>query len=81
MGGDLFSNWGISDILVNLQEQAGVNQFISHDLRRSGITTVLENYGVWVAQTYARHSDPKTTLAYNRSLNRDNDLRKASELF
>ena len=71
---------GISDILANLQEQAGVSPFVSHDLRRSGITKVLENFGIGVAQTYARHSDPKTTLAYNRSINRENDLRKASEL-
>ena len=72
---------GIADILHNLQEEAGVKPFVSHDFRRSAITMVLENYGVGVAQTYARHSDPKTTLAYNRSINRDNDLKKASELF
>lgn len=59
---------GVADLLRNLQEQAGVNPFTTHDLRRSAISKVIDRHGVAVTQTYARHNDPKTTLGYTRSI-------------
>lgn len=57
---------GIYHILKKRQEEAGVDPFTPHDLRRSFISDLLE-YGndLAVAQQLAGHADPATTSRYD----------------
>lgn len=57
----------LSKIIERRRQQAGLEPFRVHDLRRSYITHVLEATGdLAKAQRLARHSDPKTTTLYDR---------------
>ena len=58
---------GIWYILRKRGGEAGVESFSPHDLRRSRITALLANGSdVFVVQRLAGHSDPKTTMRYDR---------------
>jgi site-specific recombinase XerD len=61
------SGQGIWHILRKRGEQAGVESFTPHDLRRSCITDLLAGGAdIFVVQQLAGHSDPKTTMRYDR---------------
>jgi site-specific recombinase XerD len=58
---------GIWHILKKRGGQAGVESFSPHDLRRSCITDLLAGGAdIFVVQQLAGHSDPKTTMRYDR---------------
>jgi site-specific recombinase XerD len=58
---------GIWHILQKRGDQAGVESFTPHDLRRSCITDLLAGGAdIFVVQQLAGHSDPKTTMRYDR---------------
>ena len=57
----------IAYILKRRQQQAGVEHFSPHDLRRSCITDLLEAGGdVLTVQQLAGHADASTTARYDR---------------
>ena len=61
------SGQGIWHILQKRGDQAGVESFTPHDLRRSCITDLLAGGAdIFVVQQLAGHSDPKTTMRYDR---------------
>jgi integrase/recombinase XerD len=61
------SGQGIWHILRKRAGQAGVEPFAPHDLRRSCITNLLASgTEIFVVQQLAGHSDPKTTMRYDR---------------
>jgi site-specific recombinase XerD len=58
---------GIWHILQKRALEAGVKSFAPHDLRRSCITDLLAGgTDIFVVQQLAGHSDPKTTMRYDR---------------
>jgi site-specific recombinase XerD len=57
----------VLSILRKRAEQAGIDPFSPHDLRRSFVTNLLEaGADIFVTQRLAGHSDPKTTQRYDR---------------
>jgi site-specific recombinase XerD len=61
------SGQGIWHILQKRGGEAGVKSFSPHDLRRSCITDLLtDGADILVVQQLAGHSDPKTTMRYDR---------------
>jgi site-specific recombinase XerD len=57
----------ITYILQRRQRAAGVEGFSPHDLRRSCLTSMLENgVDVFTVQKLAGHADPSTTARYDR---------------
>jgi site-specific recombinase XerD len=61
------SGQGIWHILRKRGSEAGVESFSPHDLRRSFITDLLtDGADIFVVQQLAGHSDPKTTMRYDR---------------
>ena len=61
------SGQGIWHILRKRGSEAGVESFSPHDLRRSCITDLLAGGAdIFVVQQLAGHSDPKTTMRYDR---------------
>ena len=57
----------ISYILRRLQEEAGIEAFSPHDLRRSNITHLLDaGVDVFTVQKLAGHADATTTARYDR---------------
>jgi site-specific recombinase XerD len=61
------SGQGIWHILKKRGDEAGVESFAPHDLRRSCITDLLtEGADIFVVQQLAGHADPKTTMRYDR---------------
>jgi len=61
------SGQGIWHILRKRGGEASVEPFAPHDLRRSCITDLLaEGADIFVVQQLAGHSDPKTTMRYDR---------------
>ena len=61
------SGQGIWHILRKRGGEAGVESFAPHDLRRSCITDLLaQGADIFVVQQLAGHSDPKTTMRYDR---------------
>jgi site-specific recombinase XerD len=57
----------ITYILQRRQRAAGVEPFSPHDLRRSCLTSMLENgVDVFTVQKLAGHADPSTTARYDR---------------
>ena len=72
---------GYTEALKQLRIKAGVENFTTHDLRRSAITKVALETNIYTAQKFARHEDIETTLGYLRSANIESDLLTASGLF
>jgi site-specific recombinase XerD len=61
------SGQGIWHILWKRASEAGVESFSPHDLRRSCVTDLLtDGADIFVVQQLAGHSDPKTTMRYDR---------------
>jgi len=57
----------ITYILQRRQRAAGVGRFSPHDLRRSCLTSMLDNgVDVFTVQKLAGHADPSTTARYDR---------------
>lgn len=57
----------ISYILRRRQEEAGVDSFSPHDLRRSTVTHLLDaGVDVFTVQKLAGHADATTTARYDR---------------
>ncbi len=61
---------GLYAVLGKLGEAAGIARWHPHGLRHAAVTAVLDITGgdLRTAQKFARHADPKTTLAYDDAL-------------
>jgi integrase/recombinase XerD len=72
--GQRISTKSINNIVKQRAKLAGLKGIHAHSLRHSGITHLLEkNVPLHKVQELARHSDPKTTMAYNDLLGRMKD--------
>ena len=77
--GQALTRKGINTLVARIGERAGVRIW-PHAFRHAGITAVLDESGgdVRMAQQFARHGDPKTTMLYDD--NRSDMAGKAARL-
>jgi integrase/recombinase XerC len=64
--GNALTRKGINTLVTRIGERAGVKVW-PHAFRHAGVTAVLDESGgdVRMAQQFARHGDPKTTMLYD----------------
>lgn len=61
------TRWAITKMFDRRQEAAGVDNFTSHDLRRTAASELIELTGIRKAQRILGHADISVTARYDRS--------------